>query len=94
MDRTINSIFISACELNRSAPVTASFQPVSAVLCSSIFNVWPHVQVAAVSPCDAEILRATNRIGGVPPVCHLYRGKRDITRLSEEALGTRPEYGN
>lgn len=94
MNRAITSVFTSSCELHRSAPAAAAFQPVSTVKCWTATNIWPYVLVAQVSPQDAEILRASDRIGGVPPVCHLYRGKRDITRLSEEALGTRPEYGN
>jgi hypothetical protein len=85
--------FISACELHRPAPSTAAFQPVNRPQYSAIFGTAPHTPVARVSPQDAVILRAQNRIGGVPPVCHLDRkGQRPLCRLSEESNGTRPEY--
>lgn len=85
--------FISACELHRDAPATAAFQPVDRPQCSAIFGTAPHTPVARVTPQDAVILRAQNRIGGVPPVCHLdHNGQRPLSRLSEESNGTRPEY--
>ena len=85
--------FISACTLHRDAPTSAAFQPVDRVQCSTVFGVAPHTPVALVSAQDALILRAQNRIGGVPPVCHLdHRGQRPISRLGDEINGTRPEY--
>ena len=85
--------FISACTLHRDAPASAAFQPVDRPQCSTVFGIAPHTPVARVTAQDALILRAQNRFGGVPPVCHLdHKGQRPISRLGDEINGTRPEY--
>lgn len=87
------SLFTSALAFHREAPSTAAFQPVDVPKCCPIFGQYPHTPVALVTPQDALILRAQNRIGGVPPVCHLAAdGTRPLHRLYDEAHGTRPEY--
>lgn len=87
------SLFTSALAFHKAAPPTAAFQPVDVPKCSSVFGQYPHTPVARVTPRDAVILLAQNRIGGVPPVCHLAAdGTRPLHRLSDEAFGTRPEY--
>lgn len=89
----MTSFLITALSLHRDAPATAAFQPVGAPQCSAVFKQFPHTPVAFVSPQDALILRAQNRIGGVAPVCHLSAdGSRPHHRLFEEQFGTRPEY--
>ena len=87
------SLFTSALAVHREAPATAAFQPVDVPKCSAVFGQFPHTPVALVTPQDAVILRAQNRIGGVPPVCHLAAdGSRPLHRIHDEPLGTRPEY--
>jgi hypothetical protein len=87
------SLFTSALAFHKEAPSTAAFQPVDVPKCSAVFGHYPHTPVAWVTPQDAVILRAQNRIGGVPPVCHLAAdGSRPLHRLYDEPMGTRPEY--
>lgn len=86
--------FASACEFfHRQAPPSAAFQPVGAPAYSPCLGIEPQTPVALVSPQDAVVMRAMNRIGGVPPVCHLDAdGRRPRSRMYEEERGTRPEY--
>ena len=87
------TLLTTALAFHKEAPLTACFQPVGTPECSAVFGRYPSTPVAWVSPQDAVVLRAQNRIGGVPPVCHLASdGTRPLHRLYDEVLGTRPEY--
>lgn len=94
MSRVID--FAIACEFfHREAPSKAAFQPVGAPAYAACLGLAPQTPVARVSPQDALVMRAMDRIGGVPPVCHLGAdGQRPLHMLWQEERGTRPDYAD
>jgi len=92
MSRVID--FAIACEFfHREASPRAAFQPVGAPTYSACLGLAPQTPVARVSPQDALVMRAMDRVGGVPPVCHLGAdGRRPLHLLWQEERGTRPDH--
>jgi hypothetical protein len=88
--------FANACEFfHKEAPPAAAFQPVGAPRYSALLGLAPQTPVARVSPQDALVMRAMDRVGGVPPVCHLDAdGRRPLHLLWQEGRGTRPDYAD
>jgi hypothetical protein len=88
--------FANACEFfHKEAPPAAAFQPVGAPRYSACLGLAPQTPVACVSPQDALVMRAMDRVGGVPPVCHLgLDGRRPLHLLWQEGRGTRPDYAD